>query len=305
VTAARAWLILGVLASATVARADDSTLADQKFDEAQKLRDAGKLPESCALFRESLRLNPQAIGTMLNVARCDEEQGKLAAAIRGFSDARDRARELHLDPQRDAAEQHLHTLVERVPHIAFAFVTPPIADTRLTVDDVVIDPANAGDVLVDPGSVHVVVSAPGRVAFETHVAIAEREHHTQAIPMLALPVTIKNPRRLVGKVVTFAGIGVVVIGEAIAIGAKKAWNDNTAGCTLQGGVLTCDSDASNRANTDMHLGNVATGIVIGGLVTAAVGVGLWYFSPNHAEQHVALIPTMAPGEAGLAAVGHF
>jgi hypothetical protein len=105
--------------------------------------------------------------------------------------------------------------------------------------------------------------------------------------------------------VTFAGVGAVVVGEAIAIGAKAAWDHNTSTCTTHGGVLTCDADASNKANTDMHLGNVATGIVIGGLVTAAVGIGLWYFSPNHVEQRVAVVPTLAPGEAGLAAVGHF
>ena len=58
----RALAILVALAGA--AHADDEPLADQKFDQAQKLRDAGKIAESCALFRESLQLNPNAIGTV-------------------------------------------------------------------------------------------------------------------------------------------------------------------------------------------------------------------------------------------------
>jgi hypothetical protein len=87
--------VAALIACARVASADEP-LADQKFDQALKLRADGKLAESCALFRESLQLNNQAIGTLLNVARCDEEEGKLAQAYRAFSDACDRAAEQHL-----------------------------------------------------------------------------------------------------------------------------------------------------------------------------------------------------------------
>ena len=303
----RAALAFIVLAATRIASADGPPLADQKFDAAQQLRDAGKIAEACALFRESLQLNPNAIGTLLNVARCDEEQGKVASAIRGFTDARDRASEQHLGPQRDAADEHLRALVVRVPHLALVFAVPPSPETRITVDDVAIDPASAADVLVDPGSVRVVVSAPGRVAFETHVAIAEREHHTQTIPALALPVVLKNPRQLVGKIVAFVGAGAVVAGVGLGVGARIAWGDNTsaAHCTPHDGVLTCNGDYSNRANSDRTLGNIATGIVVGGLVTAAVGASIWYFSPGRAERRVAIVPALGPGQAGLVAAGSF
>ena len=91
----RLLVVIGALLFASVAFADDAkTTADEKFEAASKLRDAGKTAEACAMFNEALTLNPNAIGTILNVARCAEEEGKVATAIRYFSDARDRARDI-------------------------------------------------------------------------------------------------------------------------------------------------------------------------------------------------------------------
>ena len=294
-----------VAIAARVVHADEP-LADQKFDEAQKLRDAGKLDESCKLFRESMRLNPNAIGTLLNVARCDEEQGRVASAVREFTDARDRATEQHLAPQLEAAEQHLKPLIDRVPHLALAFAAELPPGAQITVDDLAVDPKQAGDVLVDPGTAHVVVSAPGYVAFEAHVDIAERDHKAQIIPKLAPPAIVKNPRRLVGKIVTFVGGGTAVAALGLAIGAKIDNHDQLGQCLQRDGGWICPPNTSNRANNDHTLGNLATGIGIGGLVVAAVGASLWYFSPNHERPpYVTVVPAIAPGQAGLAAAWRF
>lgn len=298
-------LALAVVIACTRVASADEPLADQKFDQAQKLRADGKIAESCALFRESLQLNSKAIGTLLNVARCDEEQGKLARAYREFDDARAAASEQNLGPQRDAAEQHEKALVDRVPHLALAFASPLPKGASVVVDDVPVDPDAAGDVLVDPGSVHIVVSAPGYVAFETHVDIAERQHKAQVIPKLAPPVVVKNPRRFVGKILTLAGGGTFVVATGLAIAAKIDYDNATSGCTLRGGVITCESGKSNRANGDHTLGNIATGVGIVGLAVAAVGAGLWYFSPNHEQHAVAVVPVLAPGQAGVAAAWRF
>jgi hypothetical protein len=296
--------LAALIACARVASADEP-LADQKFDQALKLRADGKLAESCALFRESLQLNNQAIGTLLNVARCDEEEGKLAQAYRAFSDARDRAAEQHLEPQRQAADEHVKALAERVPHLALAFAAPPPPGARIVVDDQPVEVDVASDVRVDPGSVHVVVSAPGYVAFETHVAIAEGQHKAQVIPKLAPPVVVKNPRRFVGKLLTIAGGGAFVVAAGLAIGAKLDYDNQTGGCVLHNGVITCSPDNSNRANGDHTLGTIATGVGIAGLVMAAVGAGLWYFSPDAEHHTVAVMPTIAPGQAGVAAAFRF
>src|SRR5690349_1659917 len=128
----RACLVFVVLTAATLARADNTT-ADDKFQAAQKLRDHGETKQACALFREALAQNRDAIGTILNVARCAAEEGKLGSAVRLFTDARDRAHEQGLDPQREAAEQHLAALRDRAPHLAVAFAEAPSRDTKLMI----------------------------------------------------------------------------------------------------------------------------------------------------------------------------
>jgi hypothetical protein len=253
-------------------------------------------------------LNSQAIGTLLNVARCDEEQGKIASAVRAFTDARDRAAEQNLTPQRDAAEEHLHALVDRVPHLALAFAAELPPGAQIAVDDRAVDPSTAGDVLVDPGSVHVVVAAPGYVAFETHVEVAERGHKAVVIPKLAPPVVVKNPRRLVGKILTFVGAGTFVASVGLGIGAKVDYDKqiNGSGCMLHGGVETCMPDTSNHANNDHTLGNLATGIAIGGIAVAVAGAALWFFSPTREQRpYPTVAPVLAPGQAGVTALWVF
>jgi hypothetical protein len=295
-----------VVALVGAAHADDTPLADQKFDQAQKLRDAGKIAESCALFRESLQLNPNAIGTLLNVARCDEEQGKVASAMRGFKDARERANEQHLAPQRDAAEQHMHALVDRVPHLALAFAAELPPGAQIVVDDLAVDPNTAGDVLVDPGSVHIVVSAPGYVTFETHVQVVERGRKAVVVPKLAPPVVVKNPRRLVGKIVTFVGGGAFIASVGIGIGAKVDYDHTIATCTVRNGATICAPNTSNHANNDHTLGNLATGIGIGGIAVALAGAALWYLSPTREQRpYPTVTPVLAPGRAGAVATWAF
>jgi hypothetical protein len=299
-----------LIATAT-ARADRAADADATFARATKLRDEGKLVESCTLFRDAFRLNPHAIGALLNVARCDEEAGKIRTAYHEFTEARDLAIELGMQPQRDAAAQHMDALADRLPHLSLLFAAPLPKNTRIVIDDVGIGSDDAENIAVDPGSVHVVVSAPGFVTYETHVDVAEREHKVQTIPKLAPPVVVHNSRRFIGKVLTFVGGGAFIGSVVLATAAKLDWNkernstvDGVPACTASG-TLICNPDVSNRLNNDHTLGNLATGIGIAGLVVGAVGGYLWWFSPNLEQRRVVVVPTLAPGEAGMSATIRF
>jgi hypothetical protein len=306
-----AFAIAAMLIAVATARADGPQDADATFERATKLREAGNLVEACKLFREAFHENPHAIGALLNVARCDEEAGKIRTAYHEFTEARDLAIELQMQPQRDAAAQHLDALADRLPHLKLTFAAPLPTNTRIVIDDVGIGAGDADNILVDPGSVHVVVSAPGYVTYETHVDIQEREHKVAAIPKLAPPVVVHNSRRFIGKVLTFVGGGAFVASIALATGAKldqdserNSTVDGVPACTKTG-TLICNPDVSNRINNDRTLGNLATGIGIAGLVVGAVGGYLWWFSPNLEQRRVVVVPTVAPGEAGVSATIRF
>src|SRR6266550_531597 len=84
-----------VVFAATSARADvDIPTADKTFDEGQKLK-------------ESLGYNPNAVGTMLNVALCEQQAGHIGTAMKLFSEARDRGKEQNLGEHVKLAEQHI------------------------------------------------------------------------------------------------------------------------------------------------------------------------------------------------------
>ncbi|MEP6864237.1 MAG: hypothetical protein ABJE66_26695 [Deltaproteobacteria bacterium] len=307
------WAVLGIVVALVVlrggpARADDIKTADEKFEAARKLETEGDHAGACKLFSESLALNPNAIGTILNVGLCAEHEGRIATAVRYFSDARDRAREQNLAPQLAAAEDHLALLTPRAPHLAIAFAESS-SDGKLVVANKIVSVVNASDILVDPGQVSVVMSAPGRVPYSTTIEIAEGQHKALAIPELGYPVTSCTACRLVGKSLVGVGAAAFVTGVIIGWKSHSDWSHDVASCMKDGtGTYVCAQGDFNKVNSDLSLGNAGTIIGIAGGVLFVGGAALWYFTPEHAEQasaHVSLVPVITPDQAGLAAVGRF
>ena len=306
----RLLVVIGALLwVASTAYADDAKTADEKFEAASKLRDAGKANEACTLFEESLKLNPNAIGTILNVARCAEEEGKVATAIRYFSDARDRAREQSLAPQLAAAEEHLTKLIPRQSHLAITFAETYPADAKLVVAARVVDFSAANDIVVDPGPTEVVVSAPGRVPYSSTVQVPESQHKTLAVPKLGYPVTSCSSCRTIGKV--GVAIGAAAVATSVLLGFKSHgdWSDATKmanGC-VGAGTLVCPQTQVDKVNDARTLGNIGTAVGIAGGVIAIGGAALWYFSPHAVDsgERMAIVPVVTPTEAGFAALGHF
>jgi hypothetical protein len=308
--------VIGLIAAATsLAHADDTKTADEKFDAAQKLREAGKVKEACAMFQESLTLNPNAIGTILNVARCAEEDHKFATAVRLFTDVRDRAKEQGLTPQREAAEEHLTKLVGRVGHLGIAFVEPATAETRVVINDSVVDPKTYGDVAVDPGEVRVVVSAPGRVPFDTKLTVAEGEHKPLAVQKLGLPVTVRNTRRTYGKAAVIIGGATFVAGGVLALYSWHRFDqivhsktNNVPNCDQMGNSWTCNTEQFADAQSQKDRESIATVIIISGVAIAAGGAALWFLSPNREVENpekLSVVPVVGPGQAGVVAFRRF
>jgi hypothetical protein len=306
----RQGLLLVSFACATPARAfaDDAKSADDMFAAASKLREQGNNAAACAMFSESLALNPNAIGTILNVARCAEEAQRVATAIHYFSDAQSRAREQGLGPQLAAAKEHLAKLTPRASHLALTFAEAPSADARVVVQDRVVERAAVADVLVDAGPVKIVVSEPGRVSYTATLVVAEAGHLALTVPALRYPVTLHNTRRTVGKIMA-AGAGVTLVTSVIVgrIGHAR-WSDATTGCPIDAsGVQECRQPEYDRARSGIALGNVGSGLAIAGGVVLVAGAALWWLSPDPVvrEHPIALVPRVSRTEAGLSAIVRF
>jgi hypothetical protein len=307
------WISL-VLAAPAVAmaqgNADTEARARKLFDEGAALREID-LNAACVKFSESLALTPHAVGTMLNVALCDEKLGHFATAVEKFTLARDLAIELIANGEKDAeahkkaATAHIAELSPRVPHVTIELVPPVLPDAKIVIDDKAYPLDKLTELPIDPGKHEVAVSAPGYLPYETTFAIAEGEHHSVAIPHLEKSVTVRSSRRTIGIVVGGAGAIVGVTGLVVGLVANSRYDDVTS-CHADG---NCDlPEDYTRRKSARSLGNVGTVVGIAGGAAIVVGAVLWYTGrKSSAEQapRVTLLPQLAPDAAGIAAVGRF
>jgi hypothetical protein len=297
---------LGIGWSAT-GRADESedhTKADVLFEEAQRLKQAGDTSAACNKYREALRYNPNAVGTLLNVGKCSEDSNQLATAIKHYTHARDLAREHSLTEHRAAAEERVSKIAPRVPRLAIAFMERP-DNMKLVIDDVVYptDIETTNELRLDPGTRHIVVTAPGRVPYETNVELVEGKQQAVAIPRLGFPVTLSG-RRTAGKIATASGLALIGGGVVLGwLGSRRYHEQFTTGqCNMQ---RRCTEEGYRATVEGRQLGTVGT--VVGAIGIAAFGVGayLWLFAPTERREGVAIVPAVMPDMAGVTAIGRF
>jgi hypothetical protein len=293
-----------VLASFGVrpALADDTAKADKLFDEGRALM-ASDLHAACEKFEESLKWNSQAIGTLLNVALCDEKLGRVASAVAKFTEARDRAREGGMDVHLQAAEERLAALTGRVPHVTIK-LAESLPGTRIVIDDKVIALTAIADIAIDPGEHPLVVSAPDHVPYQTIVKIAEGERRDVPVPPLRKG-TVTSSRKTIGRIVTISGGVALVGGIVIGVVARGRYNDAfDAHCDAV--TRECDDVGLSDTKSARTLGTVGTVVGALGLVGAGVGLYLWLRAPDEGHSGgVSLLPQLDPSAPGVVAVGRF
>ena len=283
--------------------------ADQLFAEAKALMPSN-LNEACKKFDRSLQLNRDAIGTLLNVALCDEKLGRIASAVARFTEARDRAREGGLPEHQRAAESHLVVLEPQVPHLAVQ-LTQPLPETKVLVDDRLYALAALANIAIDPGEHVVVVSAPDRLPHRATFVIKPAERKAIVVPPLARAVTVASARRRFGQIATVTGG--VAFGTSIGLAFYGLHLHNQQfdqrNCShrdnLQDGCNTTGQSNNERART---YGTVATVVGGLGLAVGAAGAVLWYLapgSPQGADASPRVVLDVTGDRVGVVALGRF
>ncbi len=146
--------------------------AEALFQAGQKAMDGGNYAEACARFGESMRLEPAA-GTLLNLAECNEKQGKVASAWGHLRHALDLLPPA--DERRAYAEKKVKDLEPRLPRVSIRVMPalPPGAQVSRDGEDV--GSAALGLLIpVDPGTHEItLVSGERRSATSIQVAASE------------------------------------------------------------------------------------------------------------------------------------
>ncbi|MBA3502721.1 MAG: hypothetical protein H0T65_20335 [Deltaproteobacteria bacterium] len=282
--------------------------ADRLFAVGLSLRDTNR-EQSCKYFHQSLEKNPNAIGTLMNVALCDELLGKIASAYARFSEARDRAKEGNLPDYIEEAEAHISTLKVDLPHVTITFLGERPKGTRVLIGDIIVSSTQLDEkslVAVDPGELVIVVSAPGRLAYETRMMIGKKETKPIEVPELKKGVTVKgSSRKSIGIITTAAGGGLLITGQVLALVARSKYREFKK-APFCDAMDICEAEAQAEIEKAITLGNVGTVVSVVGLAAAGIGVYLWLSAPSEpTEKRLTFVPNVTPESAGITAIGRF
>jgi hypothetical protein len=189
--ALRAVVLAGLLARPAYAQSGDVAVAQALFDQARRLMAAGNYAEACPQLEESQKLDP-ALGTVLNLADCYEQQGRIASAWSHFLEAQGMARGTgHLDAE-DVARDRAALLATRLSNLIIEVEKSAAATgLRVTRDDAVVGNAQWGMALpTDPGMHVLRATAPGKKSWETTVRLeGDNATATVRIPVLESDAT--------------------------------------------------------------------------------------------------------------------
>lgn len=306
----RALLALAVAASLTGAgraRADgdNKTIAEALFQEGRRLVAEKKLVEACPKFAESQRIDPSP-GTLLNLANCYEQLGRVATAWATYKEAASAAQVAGRADNLAAAQKRADALAPKLPKVR---IIAPDAPAGLVVerDGAPLQQAVLDVPLpIDPGEHTIAASAPGKVRWSTTITVAkEPSEQIVKVPPLAdapaappsgaaaaeppppptkpQPIDAPPPpppetgwttQRSVGAGLVGLGLVGVGAGTYFALSAKDKYDESLVGCSPSDQNV-CNAIAVDRRNDARKDGSVATVAVGVGLVAAAAGVVLF------------------------------
>jgi hypothetical protein len=289
----RAVITCGLAASALLAapsgeaatRADEA-IAQALFDEAKELALHGQFGLACPKFEESQKVDG-SVGTLLNLADCYENTGRLVSAWSTFLDAAAAAREAGQPGREQASQERAAALAPRLPKIV-VHVTREAQVPGLTVlrDGQPIGEAQFDlPVPADAGTYVIGASAPGRRPWQSRVVVGAATITSVTVPYLAEDasgsgdVTSRpfrpsfDAQNTIAWVAAAIGVGGLALGTGIAIGAKSENDQANAACPAH----TCASmDAVAKSRDAVRDGNLATIVFAASGAALAAGAVLWF-----------------------------
>jgi tetratricopeptide (TPR) repeat protein len=278
--------------------------ADALFAEGRELLEKGKYPEACAKLVRSQELAP-AVGTLLNVAYCYEQSGKLRSAMDAYSEA-ERLANFAGETKRAAFAKERFAAVEpRAPKLIVRVVPPEAPGLAVQRNGTPIAKQDLDrPIAVDPQDYLISASAPGYAAWKTAVIVrGEGAVLTVVVPPLetasAAPVAAKSSSLGVRRIAAL-GLGAasaLVIGAGIGVGltAKSRYDDASAHCDATG----CDETGVSIKRGAVAQGNLATVLVAIGVLTGATGAYLWIVGAPDDKPARAVRLDVSPSGAGL------
>jgi len=302
-SASFAALVTGALAFAAVdARADSAKSADALFREGRTHADAGDFVRACPLFAESLRLD-YALGTLFNLAACEEHVGALVRALDLYAELGER---LPPDDDRLGFVRERRAYLDRVvPRLTIVVSAEAPPETHVTRDQTELRGPSLGVALpVDVGDHAIAVDAPGRAVrtWTVRVALGDRRvvvvvpgDPTSQPPPDVAPAKAHGARTL-DWIVGGAGVASLAVGTYFGVRALSKRSDSDASCVGDVCRTAAGIDDYDDAKTYSRVSDVTLGL---GIVAVAAASYLLLTSHERVSPAVAGIRFGPTGLAGV------
>lgn len=281
----RTWIVPFIIAAGLIAprlsRAQQPAVetAETLFNRGQEHAKRGEYRAACPLFAESLRLDNQ-VGTLLNLAGCEERIGALVKALAHWREAIEKLSGPNGDPKfLEFAKKRADELDPRVPRLTIRLALSAPPGTRVVRDGEELASAALGVPMpVDPGSIELVVLAQGRQERREKVVVVEGERKeitvdagalSAAPPPLAPVVPVMPPvpeaswgrRHRTSLIIAGVGAGFAIAGIAVGARTKADYFEL---------AKTCPGPCAKSDLARLHREATATNVLLG--IAGAVGV---------------------------------
>jgi hypothetical protein len=291
--------------------------AEQLFRDGRSLMDAGDHARACPLLERAFALS-KGMGAQYQLAECYVATARIASAHRHFLEIADVAQRVGQSERASKAGERARAIEPRLSRLAIDLSSAP-PSVSVSIDGVPADAeAIERGVAVDPGVYVVEASAPGHHPWRVTTKV-EGEGATARLELPALEPTLvadmlppetggehadgSNALLIAG--VAIGAVGFVGLGVGIALGpvASSKYDESDAhcegGCTPEGLAIVEDART---------IGNIGTGVFIGGAVLTAVGVTMFVLglaSDEGDSADVTVVPWLSPSAAGAGIAGRF
>jgi hypothetical protein len=334
--AAAVLVACAIVGTTYEAKADSQSEAKDLFSHARDLRKAGDCGQAVPLFRRAYTLYPQGLGTLRNIAECEEQLGHFASSRRAWLDLK-RALIAQATPNPDyhnwdtEADEAATRLKPKVAEL-YVDITLKTPDSEGPANDksgvdLVINGENLGPSLVgvpidrDPGTYTVRVQTADAAPAEQPITLAAGDNKHMSFRLVKTPkpkpgegtmpppgadsdADARHTRRNIGWILTGVGGAALITGGVTLLLRQSAKSDLEDKCG--GDIGNCTyankSEAQNVADRGKTMSTLTTIFGIGGAVFVAAGVTLVLINPtNVSSGGLQVTPTVG----GLDLTGRF
>src|SRR6188768_850193 len=325
-----------VRAQGGAAPVQESTKADQHraeelYREGAALLAEGRYWEAEAQFKESFKLL-KGRGTLLNLAICHENLGRLATAYSELKSLQEQAVAAGDKARLDVAREHLAWIEPRLSYLSVTLT----AESRLPGVQVEVDghPVTAFDTLfpIDPGPHQMRATAPGKKDYRVDLVVETgNQPRNITIPSLidldivtaaappqpgiptkaaAVQQPVEQPPRADYTSTYIAGATTLTL-TAGAIASAFLYYDRRAAYhdAISKPDSVSDEEANARHESAQKMAWINGTLIVGAGVGAVVTGVLWYRASHASKVRVAdgawVAPLVVGSGAGLCAGSHF